>query len=135
MIKPSVLYLTLVLSPALTAAPLTAQSNGNGKSLSDGVYTVEQAERGGALNKEVCANCHADDWFTGNLLQSWSGASVEALFELIRTTMPQDRPGALKRQEYADLLAYIFSLNGIPAGEEELSGKKEVLAKIIINIQ
>jgi hypothetical protein len=34
--------------------------------------------------------------------------------------MPQDNPGGLRRQEYADVLAYLFELNGLPAGDTAL---------------
>ena len=73
-----------------------------------------------------------EDWFTGSLLESWAGATVEMLYELIRTTMPQDRPSSLERQQYADVLAYIFELNGLPAGQQELSADKEALRAILI---
>ena len=39
--------------------------------------------------------------------------------------MPEDRPGTLTRQQYADILAYVFKLNGYPAGNSELSGTDE----------
>ena len=102
------------------------------KSILEGVYTEEQARRGEALNEKVCADCHMQDFFTGTFLKSWSGATVGALYELISTSMPEDRPGALKRQQYADILAYIFELNGIPPGNEILGAKTEILGKIII---
>ncbi|KKK48457.1 hypothetical protein LCGC14_3144920 [marine sediment metagenome] len=35
-------------------------------------------------------------------------------------------------EQYADFLAYIFELNGLPTGQEELSGREEALAKILI---
>ncbi len=102
------------------------------RSTLDGVYTEEQARRGEALNRKVCGACHMEQWFTGTLMQSWSGATVGMLFELISATMPEDRPGGLKRREYADVLAYIFELNGLPPGDEELSSRKEALAEILI---
>ena len=46
--------------------------------------------------------------------------------------MPQDSPGGLTPQQYADVLAYIFELNELPAGQEELSANKEVLRGILI---
>jgi mono/diheme cytochrome c family protein len=112
------------------AAP-TAQGQ-DGKSVLDGVYTVEQAKRGAALNEEACATCHMDDDFTGTLLESWAGASVGALFDLIRTTMPQDRPSGLSRRQYADIMAYILELNGLPAGDEELPTGRAALENILI---
>jgi mono/diheme cytochrome c family protein len=101
-------------------------------STQDGVYTQEQARRGEALLGDACAACHMDDWFTGSFLQGWNGATVGMLYERIRTTMPEDRPSGLKNREYADILAYIFEMNGMPPGEEELAGRKSELDKILI---
>ena len=121
---------TLVLTSARTAA---AQADPAAtKSVLEGVYTEEQARRGEKITNDVCGDCHMEDWFTGSLLESWAGATVEMLYELISTTMPEDRPGSLERQQYADVLAYIFELNGLPAGQGELSAKKEALRAILI---
>ena len=102
------------------------------RSTLDGVFTEEQARRGEALNRKVCGSCHMPEWFSETFMQSWSGATVGMLFELISATMPEDRPGGLEPREYADVLAYIFELNGLPAGDEELSSRKESLAEILI---
>ncbi len=124
----------LVATLILTSRSLLAQQGDTAevKSIQDGVYTEEQARRGEALNERVCANCHMQDFFIGTFLKSWSGATVGALYDLISTSMPEDRPGALKPQQYADVLAYIFELNGVPPGKEILGAKTEILRKIII---
>ncbi len=121
---------TLVLTLARTAA---AQADPAAtKSVLEGVYTEGQARRGEEITNDVCSECHMDDWYTGSLLESWAGATVEMLYELISTTMPEDRPNSLERQQYADVLAYIFELNGLPTGQEELSARKEALRAILI---
>lgn len=98
----------------------------------DGVYTVEQARRGEELLRDECSACHMQDRFTGRFLQAWNGATVGLLYDRIRTTMPEDRPSGLKNREYADIVAYIFELNGIPPGEEELASGKSELDRILI---
>ncbi len=129
-------FASLVVAGLLTmsAHPATAQSGSKRQQQStlDGVYTVEQARRGELVAKDVCSSCHLEDWFTETLMQSWAGAPVSMLYELIATTMPQDSPGGLSQQQYADVLAYIFELNELPAGQEELSASKEVLGTILI---
>ncbi len=129
-------FASLVVAGLLTmyAHPATAQSGSDGQrqSTRDGVYTVEQARRGEKIVAETCGACHMQDWFVETLMQSWAGASVGMLYELIATTMPQDSPGGLSQQQYADVLAYIFELNELPAGEEELSADKEALRAILI---
>lgn len=101
-------------------------------STQDGVYTQEQARRGEELVRDECSACHMDRWFEGSFLQAWNGATVGMLYERIRTTMPEDRPSGLKNREYADIVAFIFHLNGIPAGEEELASRKSELDEILI---
>jgi mono/diheme cytochrome c family protein len=120
----------LALAPQVSAAQ--ANQTGPTRSVRDGVYTAEQAERGAQVNQEACASCHMEDWFTETLLQSWAGATADMLYDLIRTTMPQDRPDGLSRQQYADILAYIFQLNGLPFGEDELPAGNRDLQKILI---
>ena len=55
------------------------------------------------------------------------------VFNQIRTTMPDDNPGSLERQEYIDLVAYIFSLNAYPAGEGDLPADDDGLKKVRID--
>jgi mono/diheme cytochrome c family protein len=117
-----------------TVAVTFAQSS---RSVWDGVYTKEQATRG-ALSSGLCTQCHGDSFqgdpappLTGpDFLAKWDGRTVGDLFELIRQTMPDDDPGALTREQYADLLAYIFSLNKFPAGTTELADEAEPLKQI-----
>jgi hypothetical protein len=42
------------------------------------------------------------------------------MIEHIRATMPQDNPGSLKRTEYIAVVAYLFRMNGLPAGDAEM---------------
>jgi hypothetical protein len=55
------------------------------------------------------------------------------LFELLRTTMPDDNPGGLSAQQYKDIVAYILKTNGIPAGTDSLPGDPEALRLIKID--
>ena len=98
----------------------------------DGVFNQSQVERGGRLAAKHCTHCHDLDYFKGVFLQSWQDQPVQGLYDLIRATMPEDRPGALKERQYADLLAYIFSINGMPAGDRKLDYKNENLKTILI---
>ena len=136
--KPSALTLVLIfwLSVILIMAGpgLSAQTS---RSVWDGLYTREQATRG-ALTSGLCTQCHGDSFqgdpappLTGaDFLAKWDGRSVGDLFELIRQTMPDDDPGSLTREQYADLLAYIFSLNKFPSGMMELATDAELLKQI-----
>ncbi len=78
--------------------------------------------------------CHSPrDEFSGSaFLGRWSGKSVHDLFDMLRKTMPQETPGSLSRQQYADVVAYILKLNGMPAGTAELKGDDAALRQIVI---
>jgi mono/diheme cytochrome c family protein len=128
--------------PAEGAGPspqAPATSTERSQSVWDGVYTEEQAKRGGALYSQKCAHCHAPDLTggetapalaSGEFKSNWSGLSVDDLFERIKISMPQDNPGSLSRQQTADILAYVLSKGGFPAGETELAREAEVLKQI-----
>ena len=124
--KLAVLVIALAMTPALGSEEEPPRSTG------DGVYTVEQAERGKDSYKQTCAGCHPLDWYRGAALKAWDGAPLSNLYEVVATTMPQNNPGSLKRREYLDLLAYILSLNDMPTGSEDLPATPEALKKILI---
>ena len=122
----------------LTAAAITAQSS---RSVWDGVYTSEQAQRGEALYTRQCARCHgaqltggeaAPPLAGGDFLSNWNGLTVGDLFERIRVSMPADRPGQITREQNADILAHILRANQFPAGKSELEQQAEVLKQIRI---
>jgi len=109
------------------------------KSVWDGVYTEDQAKRGGALYKQWCASCHgpeleggemAPGLVGGGFTSNWNGLTVGDIFDRTRTTMPQDSPGALSREQVADVTAFILSMNKFPAGSTELATQSEMLKQI-----
>jgi mono/diheme cytochrome c family protein len=98
----------------------------------DGVYTEAQAERGAQVVEQICRECHEDEEFVGAFIRSWAGASVAALYDDIYSLMPEDQPGSLPPQQYADVIAYILQLNGLPPGETELGIARESLERVLI---
>ena len=127
----------LALAPTLLgagASPARARPQGEGaRSVREGVYSIAQAERGDRIFKERCASCHQPGEFTTPaFMAAWTGQTADDLFEILRTRMPTDNPGSLRRQEYADLLAYLFNLNGLPAGEAELNATASTLKQVLI---
>ena len=129
---------------ASAAQQSAAQSAGAGggpvtRSVWDGVYTLAQARRG-ALKSGLCVECHGDGFLGGPapelagpaFASSWNGRTVGDLFDLIRLTMPDDDPGALSREVYADLVAYILAVNKYPAGATEVGTDSSVLKLIRI---
>ncbi len=121
---------------------LRAQAAPSGtRSVWDGVYTQEQAERGHSLYTQHCTSCHGDaltggevapPLAGGDFLANWNGLTVGDLFERIRRSMPQDDPGRLSRQQNSDVVAYMLSFNKFPAGKTELAHDTELLKQIRI---
>ena len=121
------------LLPLLAAHPAAAQtSDGEPLTTLDGVYTTEQAQRGAEVIEQVCRECHEDEEFVGAFIRSWAGASVAALYDDIYSLMPEDQPGSLPPQQYADVIAYILQLNGLPPGDVELATARDALERVII---
>lgn len=101
---------------------------------SSGVFSTPQAERGEGVYKTSCQSCHAKTEYTGDKFKvAWVSKTAWDIFDVIRSQMPEDNPGSLERQEYVDVVAYIFSLNAYPAGEGELPGDDDGLKKVRID--
>jgi mono/diheme cytochrome c family protein len=95
-----------------------------------GAYTEEQSKRGEEVYRQECASCHGPQLTGGeeakpltgaDFTSNWNGLSVGDLFERIRVSMPPKRIGRINRQQIADVLAFIFSVNKFPAGKTELA--------------
>jgi hypothetical protein len=123
--------LPLFTAAVLIVGPAAAQG-GSARSTLDGVYTEEQAQRGEQLKLSLCDECHYDEDFTDILMTSWAEAPANALYEVISTQMPEDNPGSLAPGQYADVLAYIFKMNGMPPGSTALEPTDDALRNIII---
>jgi len=109
------------------------------RSVWDGVYTEAQAKRGEAVYRQNCAACHgvamegietAGPLTGARFTANWNGVTVGDMFDRIRVSMPHDRPGTLSRQQTADVVAYVFSFNRLPAGKIELARQTELLKQI-----
>ena len=119
------------------AASVYAQESA---SVWDGAYVQEQASRGKALFTEKCEGCHgrAREGKTGpqlagtTFMGNWNGLTADDLFEYISKAMPRGQPGSLSRDQTADLVAFLFTSNGFPAGKKELPKDGAVLQKIRI---
>ena len=119
---------------ALFAAVVPALAVG---SVLEGAYSEAQAARGEVLFTANCAPCHGNDlrgddfYFPplsgGEFTSKWRGRSLGDLFAFVTTYMPNDFPGTLDAQAYADAIAYILKFNGYPAGEAELPPGRELL--------
>lgn len=102
--------------------------------VSSGVFSQQQATRGEGTYQTSCQSCHAKTEYTGDKFKvAWVSKSAFDIFDVIRSQMPEDNPGSLERQQYIDVVAYIFSLNAYPAGGAELPADDEGLKKVKID--
>ena len=123
---------------------------GQAASVWDGVFTEAQAARGREAYSGACGFCHGrrlngapDDpdmrstppLARARFLREWDGRSLATLFAYTRQTMPEDNPGSLADQEYADIIAYMLSVNRMPAGDDELPPDPRGLARIVMRQQ
>ena len=111
------------------------------------MFTAEQARRGQAAYTGPCDRCHgfkldgapddpdmlpAPPVAGSKFLRKWDGRTLAVLFEYVRTTMPTNNPGYLSDAEVADIVAYMLSASGLPAGDTALPTEPEALASIVI---
>jgi len=93
-----------------------------------GLYTEAQASRGRTVFNSVCSACHGLTEFQGRMFErTWMAEPIGHLYQHISTAMPQDNPGSLLPEQYADVVAYLLQLNGRPPGDRELPADVEAL--------
>jgi mono/diheme cytochrome c family protein len=136
--------LITAMSYGVARAEQAAAAAADTKSIWDGVFTAEQAERGAAAYKASCSECHGGDLMGDGFAPSLSGAdfqgnwndlSVGDLFERIRISMPPSGPSSVTPAQKADIVAHIFNQNKYPAGKMELEPKAEALKTIKIELK
>jgi quinoprotein glucose dehydrogenase len=137
----------LFLLAALGAAFGALAQTNEPRSIRDGVFSAEQARRGQAAYTGPCDRCHgfkldgapddpdmlpAPPIAGPKFLRKWDGRTLATLFEYTRATMPSNNPGYLSDTEVADIVAYMLSVSGLPAGEDALPPEPEALASVVI---
>jgi mono/diheme cytochrome c family protein len=121
------------LTALLGAAAVVVAQNAP-RSVRDGVYSASQAARGQELFESICMDCHEIAEFTGAgaYLDDVDGQPLWETFEYISAEMPEDEPGSLNPEDYAAVLAYVFSVYGLPSGETALPVDEGSLEAITI---
>ncbi|MGY3040233.1 alcohol dehydrogenase (cytochrome c) [Rhodanobacter sp. TND4EL1] len=116
--------LSLLIALAVPASAAAAQT---------GDYTSTQASRGATVYAGECALCHGAA-LQGKVGPALAGSnfatsldtakmSAAALFKIISTQMPLNKPGSLTPQQSADVFAYILAQNGYPEGSRDLTAQ------------
>ena len=123
-------------------AVASAQQAAAEKKVWDGVYTSAQAARGKAPFERSCARCHNIELagsqrgpaLKGNAF--WSKYENDNLGDAVHATSATTCRRTARRSSTttikADILAYIMSVNGMPAGNDELKADVRALEGIKI---
>jgi hypothetical protein len=111
-----------------------AQTPGESRTVRDGIFSVAQVERGRDSFTWICMNCHEIEEFTGvgAYLEEMEGKPLWEIFEYIWAEMPEDDPASLEAEEYADVLAYVLSVYGLPAGDADMPTDRATLEVIAV---
>ena len=150
MIAPlaAVALVCLACAPIVSADESdAARADGQAISTLDGVFTAAQAQRGELAYTGPCSRCHgyrldgapddpdmlpAPPVAGAKFLRKWRCRSLAVLLEYTRATMPENNPGYLSDQEYADVVAYMLAASDLPVGRTELRADGPMLARTLI---
>jgi mono/diheme cytochrome c family protein len=136
--KLSVHRLLGVLFVGLIAGSSSMALQTRSRSVSDGVYTAQQATRGSEIYRARCASCHGPELagrsgppLTGSdFIAAWDKDPLSELANKILRTMPRNEPPALTAPETADVLAYVLQVGKFPSGSSELALDEAVLKQV-----
>lgn len=133
----STIFVGALLGAAIFVSGVRAQPS---RTIWDGVYTEAQAKRGEEVYFNTCVRCHGPQLQGGNdgagpltgptFNGNWNGVPLGQMVDRMRATMPLDKPSTLSRQQTADVLTYILSMNKVPAGKTELPRQVDILNTI-----
>jgi mono/diheme cytochrome c family protein len=108
----------------------------------DGIYSAAQAARGEETYQQFCSACHGARLqgtpaapLTGEAFRGrWEDGkhTLDDLYYIIRSLMPNNAPGSLSKAQYADVVAYILKVNNYPAGGEDLVPKTAAMKAVTL---
>ena len=107
----------------LVAVGLAGKPAQEEKTVWHGVYTEAQAAQGQVHYEESCSRCHGPD-LAGDVggalkgdvfMRDWSGETLAAFFDRLKSTMPRGAAGSLSDDAYLNIVTYILQANGFPA--------------------
>jgi alcohol dehydrogenase (cytochrome c) len=128
----------LVLS--VTTLASTSFANAQTESAPPVSYTQQQANDGKQRYEQHCAACHGEELQGFELAPSlkgryferrWGGQSVDLLASGVRR-MPPTGPGSLADKDYADIIAFLLSNNGVTATDSMFTGDPRLWAKLTV---
>jgi len=133
LIRCGILYSAMIVTVAGQAPPP--------RTVWDGAFTTDQAERGRSSYATSCARCHGGSLEGGmghslvgtSFWNKWREQSVGDLLEYVSKNMPmgQTSTTTLSPPVYADIVAYVLKSNDLPAGPSELSATSGTDVRIV----
>lgn len=106
------------------------------------MYSAAQAVRGEETYQQFCAACHGAQLqgtpaapLTGEAFRGrWEDGkhTLDDLYYIVRSLMPNNAPGSLSKSQYADVVAFILKVNRYPAGEEDLVPKAATMKAVTL---
>jgi hypothetical protein len=100
-----------------------------------GIYTKAQAQEGSDIYAGMCKSCHAG---LGNhagpvFREHWGGLPISELYFYIQYNMPKNDPNSISAEDNIKVIAYLLSLNGVPAGSKVLPTDTLALSRILLD--
>ncbi len=102
-----------------------------GAARADGVgwFTNDQVNAGRWAYEQRCGVCHGQNLEGGGapalrgtqFNAQWNGKTLQQFYAYVHSQMPLGAAGSLKGQDYVNVVAYILSRSGIPAGTQKLT--------------
>ena len=120
--------MTISKTTGLAVAGLLLAAAQAGAATPPALFTQAQQTAGASVYTQNCAECHGAN-LEGGVGPALSGPdfapvskadTVHKIFKIITTKMPLGQPGSLSHDQYAEVMAYILSKNGYPAGSTAL---------------
>ena len=94
-------------------------------------FSTAQADRGRNVFRSNCTECHYSSELSDRQFKfKWRRRTAGDLFDMMATQMPEDAPGVLGLEAYADLVAFVLRLNGFEPGSGELPADEALLESI-----
>lgn len=129
---------------SLVSAVVAGQSTPATRTVWDGVYTADQADRGRNEFAGHCAECHGGNLQGGaegkrlngdQFWTDWKESTVGELLGYVSKNMPRSEDGSLagtlSPSTYADIISFVLSANGFPAGPQSLTAASATGVAII----
>jgi mono/diheme cytochrome c family protein len=105
-------------------------------------FDSAQVAHGKRLYGSACAKCHGANMqgvtapaLSGPAFAPASGShlTIGGIYTYMSTNMPADRPGKLKDDEYADIMAYLLNANGYAPGNAKMTADRARSSTTMLN--